>query len=125
MKNINFQNVFESLQQIMPQKWKKVVFRAEYLTGCYEMKYFVDLGNGKYVDCFELDQFSKGQIIKAFMNIDKEISPVRAELQEKDKWSVMTMIIYATGDFETLYDYTDISENSIDYMNKWKNKYLV
>ena len=124
MKNIPYQSVFNTLQEILPDDWHKVVFYAEYGENSYSMKYFVDTGNGEYTDCFKLKGISKRDIIKAFAVIDSQIMPIRNELSKKDSWSVMTLIVDDEGNFKADYEYEDISEDAIGYYQRWKEKYL-
>ena len=58
------------------------------------------------------------------MNIDKVVGPERKKLDEKNKWSVLTMSVTNDGNMKTEFDYTDISENAIAYEQKWKEKYI-
>ena len=64
------------------------------------------------------------QLIKVFMNIDKIIKVERDKLDDKSKWSVMTMIVDADGNMKTEFDYSDISEDSIGYEQNWRKKYI-
>jgi hypothetical protein len=124
MKEVSYQGVFNSLHEVLPDDWCKVVLYCEYGENSYSMKYFVDTGAGEYVDCFNLKDISRKDIIKTFAVIDSQIMPVRKELSEKDKWTVMTLVVDDTGNFKVYYEYTDISDDSIEYFRKWKNKYL-
>lgn len=119
-----FQIIFDKLQEVVPVKWNKIVFYAGYTKGSYSMKYYVDMGNGKYIDCFSLDGISNMQLMKLFVSIDKEIAEVRTKLEELEKWNVLTMIIDSNGSFKTDFDYNDISDNSISYKKDWKKRYL-
>ena len=119
-----FQIIFDKLQEVVPVKWYKIVFYAGYTKGSYSMKYYVDMGNGKYIDCFSLDGISNMQLMKLFVSIDKEIAEVRTKLDELEKWNVLTMIIDSKGSFKTDFDYNDISDNSISYEKDWKKRYL-
>lgn len=102
MNNKLFQNIFDKLQNYLPDGWKKVKFHAIYSEGSYEMKYFVDTGNGKYKDCFNLG-FSKDKLIKLFMSIDKQIKPERNKL--KNKWKSMTLTVTLEGKMKTNFSY--------------------
>lgn len=124
MKNISYQGIFNTLQEVLPDDWHKVVFYAQYGENSYSMKYFVDSGDGVYTECFKLKDISKKDIIKAFAVIDSQIMPVRKELSKKDTWSVMTLVVDDTGNFKADYEYEDISENSIGYYQRWKEKYI-
>lgn len=124
MKDIDYQKIADILKKVLPEEWSKTVFYAEYTTGSYSMKYYVDLGDGKYVDCYSLKQFSKIQLIRAWIEIDKEISEIRKELEENDKWSVLTIQIDRSGKFKADYDYDNHEEATITYHEKWKRQYL-
>lgn len=124
MRDIPYQNIFNTLQGVLPDDWHKVVFYAQYGESSYSMKYFVDSGNGNYTECFKLKGINKRDIIKTFAAIDSQIMPIRKELSKKDTWSVMTFVVDDTGNFKADYEYNDISENSIEYYQNWKEKYL-
>jgi len=125
MKELDYQKIVDVLQEILPPKWKKVIFYAAYTTnGSYVMKYYIDLGDGTYTDCYTLEQFSRSQLVKAFMSIDKLIATVRNDLNEKDKWSVITIMLDENGTFKTNFDYANIDESTIEYQKKWKKKYI-
>lgn len=124
MKDIPYQSIFNTLQEVLPDDWHKVVFYAQYGENSYSMKYFVDSGDGVYTECFKLKGIFKKDIIKAFAVIDSQIMPVRKELSKKDTWYVMTLIVDDKGNFKADYEYEDISEDSIGYYQRWKEKYL-
>ena len=124
MKDIPYQSIFNTLQEVLPDDWHKVVFYAQYGKNSYSMKYFVDSSDGVYTECFKLKGISKKDIIKAFAVIDSQIMPVRKELSKKDTWSVMTLIVDDEGNFKADFEYEDISEDSIGYYQRWKEKYL-
>ena len=119
-----YQALYETLSDVLPTGWKRIVYYAQYFEGSYSMKYYVDSGNGKYIDCFSLG-IGKKEIIDVFIKMDKLIAEERAHLPEKKKWTVMTMSINEKGRFKVNYDYEDISDNTISYTREWKKKYLV
>ena len=88
------------------------------------MKYFIDLGDGEYKDCFSLGNIPNMQLMKLFMDINKIISPIRDYLEEASKWNVITMIIEADGNFKTHFDYSAKNDNFISYEKEWKKYYL-
>lgn len=124
MDNKVFQEVFDMLQPFLPSDWKKMVLFIGYTTGSYSMKFYTCNSVGKYIDCFSQGGVSKAKLIQLFMAIDKRLAKDRKELDDKNKWSVMTMIVNSDGSMKTEFDYADISENFIAYEQKWKEKYL-
>lgn len=124
MNNDLYQNIFDVLVDVLPSDWNKVAFMAGYTKGSYSMKYYVKTENGDYLDCFEIGNIDNIQILELFMKLDKIISQERSSLKE-EKWNVISMVVDSTGKMKTDFDYSDISENMIEYENQWKQKYLV
>ena len=123
MNKINYEKLLDELLDVVPANWKKVVLHAEYTATSYSFKYFVN-SEDKYIDCFDLKGIDETLLIQKFMKLDEIIRPSRAGLSGKNKWSVMTVVFQNDGNFKTEFDYDDISENSIEYFQKWKTKYL-
>ena len=109
MKNIMnddiYQKIYETLDDVLPQKWEKIVFTALYGEESYEMKYYADSGDGNMKDCFELAVVSKSQLIKTFIALNKIIAPERNALEPKHKWKKMTLNISANGEFNADFEY--------------------
>ena len=124
MDNQDFQIVYNILGNVLPVDWKKVAFCAEYTEGSYSMKYYVDLGNGEYIDCYNLEGISRKSVIRTFININKQLSKIRESLPKEKRWNVITLLIDNSGKFKAEYDYDDISENVIKYHENWEKKYL-
>lgn len=124
MEDKSFQKIFGVLEPVLPRHWKRLVLFAGYTQGSYTMKYYVKDDNDLYTDCFSQNVIGNAQLIKVFMNIDKIIKVERDKLDDKSKWSVMTMIVDADGNMKTEFDYSDISEDSIGYEQNWRKKYI-
>lgn len=124
MNNEIFQMVFDMLQPVLPEGWKKMVLYAGYTEGSYSMKFYTSDKKGVYTDCFSQKNINKGQLIRLFMEMDKLLASERNSLEDKDRWSVMTMIVEAGGNMKTEFEYTDISGNAIAYEENWKEKYI-
>ena len=124
MEDKSFQKIFGVLESVLPEHWKRLVLFAGYTQGSYTMKYYVKDDNDLYTDCFSQNVIGNAQLIKVFMNIDKIIKVERDKLDDKSKWSVMTMIVDADGNMKTEFDYSDISEDFIGYEQNWKKKYI-
>lgn len=123
MNDINFQDIFDKLQEVLPPSWDEVVFYASYTSGSYSMKYYIKNG-AETIDCFNQPSANKMQLLKIFMAIDKELTRVRKSLAPTQLWSVMTMIVDGNGNMKTHFDYVDISKNIVEYTRDWEQKYL-
>lgn len=119
-----FQQVFDLIQEYLPIEWNKVVVYAGYGSGSYSINFHVMKSDNSYVDCYNLKTCSKAQLIKLFMNINRVFEPSRTAKSGKSPWTVCTMIVDSNGNMKTSFDYEDISENSIEYEKKWKERYL-
>lgn len=124
MNSIDYQMIYNLLADVLPDSWDKVVFRAEYREGSYTMKYYVKESSGKYIDCFDLPDINENGIIRAFIDIDKVIFPVRKDLSKKELWSVMTCCISSDGSISTGFLYDDIEKDYQAFILAWKEKYL-
>lgn len=124
MVNEIFQKVFDILQPVLPSDWKKMVLFVGYTSGSYTIKYFTCDNKGKFTDCFSQIGINKAQLIKLFMNIDKIVGSERKKLDEKDKWSTLTMTVMADGKMKIDFDYADMSDGMIAYEQRWKEKYI-
>lgn len=124
MNEKTFQEVFDLIQDFLPQNWKETIFFAGYTKGSYSMKYYCRVGDGTFIDCFSFDDVSRADLLKLFINIDKILSKERASFDEKNRWTILTMIVDDSGKMKTEFDYDDHSEDMIAYENVWKKKYL-
>ena len=123
MSEINFQGVFDKLQEVLPASWDKIIFYVFYTPGSYSMKYYIKDG-AETIDCFNQPGVNRMQLIKVFMAIDGELAPVRKSLTPAETWNAMTIIVDGSGNMETHFDYTDVSENTIEYTRAWEERYL-
>lgn len=123
--NNMFQEIFDKLQDYLPNEWSSLVFYAAYFDGSYSMKYYIKDNKNEYVDCYNTIDLPSIQFTKLFISLDKVISQYRKELDDNKKWSVMTMVINSDGNMKTNYTYEDISESFIKYEDTWKKEYLL
>ncbi len=123
MDNV-YQKVFEILEGLLPQKWKKIVFYAEYSTGSYSMKYFLTTGDDGYIDCFKLGKPSEKKILRGFLAINKILAPERDALPDSKRWSVMTLCVNSDGSFQADYDYKNHDKEPLKWETGWRKKYL-
>lgn len=119
-----FQDVFDVIQPFLPKCWEKMILYVGYTAGSYSMKYYTSDSEGNYRDCFEQQGANKAKLIQLFMSIDKMLNVERKKLDDKNRWTVMTMIVDSDGNMKTEFDYSDISEDAIAYERKWKETYV-
>lgn len=118
------QEVFDKLQDFLPDKWGKVVLFVGYTAVSYSMKFYTCDEKDIYTDCFSQAGTSEDELILLFMQLDKILSRERNTLDDKNKWTVMTMIVKSDGSVKTELAYDDISENFLAYEKQWKETYL-
>lgn len=119
-----FQNVFDILQDLLPESWTNMVFYTSYTSGSYSMKFYVNTGNGQYIDCFNIPGLNRSQLVAAFIKINEELSKERDKQIPQNRWNVFTMTVNSQGMMHADFDYTNIDEDTIDYERRWKEKYL-
>lgn len=119
-----FQDIFDLIQPLLPGDWNRLVLYVGYTPGSYNIKYYTANIEGIYTDCFNHDIEDRNVLSNLFSKINDLLKNERALLNDKNRWTVMTMIVDTDGNMRTEYDYTDISENSIEYMQNWKKRYL-
>lgn len=119
-----FQNTFDLLLDYLPADWDKLIFYAAYTNGSYSMKYFTKSEDSGWIDCFSQKDITRSDLIKLFIKINNSLSKERNDLSDKDRWTVLTMIVDSNGNMTSDFDYTDISDCEIEYERKWEKKYL-
>jgi hypothetical protein len=124
MNNKVFQDIFDRIQDYLPVGWKRMIFFAGYTEGSYSMKFYSQDEKGEYLDCFNMQGITKGQLVKLFMDIDKVLSKERIDLDDKQKWSFFTMIVEVNGAMKAEFDYEDHTNDMISYEKQWREKYL-
>lgn len=119
-----YQDVMERLKNLLPKRWKRVVFYAEYTSNSYSMKYYVDTGDGTYTDCFRQAGISDRKLERAFTDIYRILEPIRAELPASRRWTVLTLHVDGNGKCRADYDYGKHDKSLISWETAWKRKYL-
>ncbi len=119
-----YQEVFDLVQDYLPEEWTSIVLFVGYTEGSYSMKYYVKDNDNDYIDCFKLNNTSRTELIKLFIEIDEILSKERELLDRKNKWTIMTFMVDNTGKMKAEFEYDDHSEDLISYERKWRDKYL-
>lgn len=122
MYNDIYLAVAEELVTVLPEKWEKVMLYSQITDDSYEFFFYVQVGE-QFIQCYELEQefgIPRKEIRKCFSKLNDIL---KSDYKEK-KWYVLTYLLDKNGKFTTEYEYTDYSENSLDYKKQWKVKYL-
>lgn len=119
-----YQGVIEKLGCLLPRRWERVVFYAEYTPNSCSMKYFVDTGDGTYTDCFRQTGTSDKKLLRAFAGIHEILEPTRAKLPVSKRWTVLTLRVDRDGTCRAYYDYEKHDKSLISWETAWKKKYL-
>lgn len=118
--------VYDVLRPVLPvpEKWRKVIFRADYAKGSYGMKYYVEMEDGKVVDCFSFPDLSVSEVTNIFINInDSILSEYRNSLPEEDRWSVIIVTINRDGSSKIELEYLDLSEQTVSNVVNWEKEH--
>lgn len=106
-----YQQIFNKLQDYLPEGWQKIDFHTVHTKRKYSMKYFVMTEN-KWVDCFNL--IDRKELVRLFIDINKDITNVWNRLPEKHKWYVLNMVVDRQGHINVTYDYADDVKDNDD-----------
>ena len=117
---LDFQKIVDKIQELLPAKWTKAVFMAEYTSGSYSMRCFSDCGDGHFQDCVSLDGQSKAKVIKIYKEINEEIKKCRNGLEGDKLWYALTISFDSDGIFKAEYDYDSHEEDAVSYIENWK-----
>ena len=120
-----YQDIFNILQDVISEDWKKLIFFAEYEEGSFSINYYITNNNKDYTDCYNLINVSESKLDQSFLDVDKILSPARKELDKNHLWTVMTMIVDDEGNMKVDFEYEDVSENFFSYIEEWEKRYLV
>ena len=119
----NYSLIVNELVGIQPQDWTRVVAYAQITEESYEI-FFYSKVEDKYVKNFDLEKkynLPRVDVRTCFKKVYEELLP---DFKEK-QWFVCTIQIERNGKFSFEYEYTDYSEDSINFKRLWKNKYLL
>lgn len=116
--------IANEILKITSSNWKEIIFYGEFGEGSYEFEYYVNLGDNKFVKCFNLKDVSMMDILNLFKNINNIISEERKKISKDKLWTNCTLKFNKEGRFKMDFDYTDLSQNSYVYHEVWKYKYL-
>lgn len=122
MTNDLYKEIAENLLDSLPKNWEDVKLYAQLTKSSYEFFFYVKV-NGSYIQCFELEKsylITRKQLRDTFKKL---YSIVKPDFEEK-KWFAMTFSLTNEGKFNVEYEYTDYTENTLEYKKQWKSKYL-
>ena len=64
--NLDFQDIFNELLNILPSGWENAIFMAEYTSGSYSMRCYSKESSNTYINVMKMKGISKPQIIKTY-----------------------------------------------------------
>lgn len=122
MENNVYTELGKNIIAVLPKNWERVCLYAQISKDSCELFFHVKIGD-KYIYCFDLEK-SYGISRKELREKFKELQGLLSPDQKEKNWYVLTFILNSDGKFSVEYEYTDYSENSLDYQRIWKEKYL-
>ncbi len=103
-----YSTIFDYLQVSFPKTWKRIIFYTIMASESYSMKYFIDYGDGNFIDCFSAKDADQRMIRKAFMDVYQVLNKHRRQLPEKEQWSTFVFSINNEGKLKVNYGYDEI-----------------
>lgn len=127
-----YQQVANTLVNIIPEEWKKIFLYAEYREG-YKKVFFYYYTHSRSKPVYSLDitdlynisednyEEMENELYKCFARLWEEFRK-----QEVEQWTNLTFILDSTGKMKVNYGYEDISELSpVEKQDKWEAENLV
>lgn len=119
-----YQEIFDLVLPFLPKGWQKLVLYAEYDEDSRCIEFYVEDADGSFTKCFDLPHASDDSLLDAFDEMDEVFETQRQELPEGSIWTSATLTVTSTGKLDVDFDYTDLSESSLEQKKEWKAKYL-
>lgn len=117
------QQIFEQIEENLPQGWQKMALRFEDVPNVKtSIKYYVSDKDG-YKECFETVKDIR-TLYPALVKIKDLLIEEKKKLSAKEQWTVFTLLVDSEGDFNAYYDYNYNAENQAEYEKAWEQKYL-
>lgn len=123
MNDLIFQQMFDTVYSVIPEKWNKVIIYAEYGENSHSVNFYVNT-EGRYIDSYNLPGVGEKDRYRIFDEIDSVLRPERRKADSNMKWTVLTLIVDNEGRMKADFVYDDISENSIEFKMNWRKNYL-
>lgn len=126
-----YQQIADTLVNIVPEEWKKIFLYAEYREGYKKIFYYYYPETGvkpvyslDIMDLFNMneDEFDEleNELYHCFSKLWEEFKE-----QKQEQWTNLTFILDNTGTMKINYGYEDISELSpVEKQEKWEAEYL-
>ena len=88
--NLDFQDIFNELLNILPSGWENAIFMAEYTSGSYSMRCYSKEASNTYINVMKMKGISKTQIIKTYKALNNIFQKERMKLAESS-WYAITL----------------------------------
>ena len=119
------QKVFELVSIGLPEKHGKVIFVAYETKNAFQICYYTEFGDGKYISCYDVGVISDDEILIQIMEIHKYIDEMKNKGDKTQDWTCMTILFDEGGKYDIKYDYQDYSDRIKEYELEWRNRYLI
>nr|WP_240456729.1 immunity protein YezG family protein [Virgibacillus halodenitrificans] len=126
-----YQEIANTLVNIVPEEWEKIILYAEYREGYKKMFFYYFTQSTKkpvysldITDLFNISEDDydelENQLYNCFTKLWEEF-----KIQEQEQWTNLTFILYSSGKMKIDYSYEDVSELSpIEKQEKWEADHL-
>ncbi|WP_010531720.1 immunity protein YezG family protein [Lentibacillus jeotgali] len=126
-----YQQVANTLVNIIPEQWKKLYLYAEIREGYKKVYFYYYPENGNnpvysldIIDLFNMDEDMfdelENELYSCFSNLREEF-----KTQEQEPWTYLTFILENSGQMKINYSYEDVSQlDPVEKQEKWEAEYL-
>ena len=105
--------------------WTDSKLYVAYKDRFYSMGIYIKKGDGRWKDCFSENLIDRGEIIIHYARIDNLLHSHRKDMEESEKWNVLTFSMNNSGDISANFSIEEISEVTGKHKKNWEKKYLL
>lgn len=120
-----YQKIFNQIEDLIPDKWKKIYLYGEVLPDSVDMNLYFEsatkneLINAMYIDeIYNLNSDKQQELRKKIRETIRQLKRVYAEEMEDKVWSNFTMVFEEDGKINIDFDYTDIPKSDTTVVDR-------
>ena len=109
--NLDFQDIFNELLNILPSGWENAIFMAEYTSGSYSMRCYSKESNNNYINVMKMKGVMQARLFVVTL--------------QTNCYAIcyaITLKFDKNGKFSSDFDYNSHEENVLEYLEQWEQK---
>ncbi len=120
-----YQDILDAVLEKIPEDWNRIVFFAAYLKNAFHIDFYYKNEDVPYCSLSDMNGINENERFGFILSLNEMIQKKRKQLDDKNRWNVMTLIVNGDGEYKAEFGYEDISETILIYEKEWRNRYLI